>query len=137
MSTLTDKQVKALNDFSRTHPHLARVFGYLASDSNEGLGDALNDGGDGASGVSFYGIIVSDGTVTFKDDTLKFNGEQFYLSQDSAGNPVINIITSSGQTPYFIPSNEVFIVEDNKQVLHHRSIITDGQIIINGDLIEV
>ena len=197
MSVLTSDQVKALNAFSRTHPHLAKVFGYTVDSDKEGLGDALNDGGagDGSSGgPGFYGITVShsddslsfrgittikvnvsnfyltqnfpntdevqlnfrgssdgggtveitfkDGTHTFTDDTVSFNHSQFYLTQDSAGNPEVNIIfpetaLSSGQTPYFIQNGEIFTVEENKQVLHHRSIITDGQIIINGDLIEV
>lgn len=53
MSTLTQEQVDALNNFARTHPHLARVFDYLASGTKEGLGTALNDGdSDSSSGGS-------------------------------------------------------------------------------------
>lgn len=44
MSVLTQEQVDALNNFARTHPHLAKIFDYLASGTKEGLGDALNDG---------------------------------------------------------------------------------------------
>lgn len=52
MSVLTQEQIDALNAFSRTHPHLAKVFGYTVTDSNEGLGDALNDEGSGLSDES-------------------------------------------------------------------------------------
>jgi len=42
MAHLTDEQVEALNHFSRTHPHLAKVFGYTVASDKEGLGTALN-----------------------------------------------------------------------------------------------
>lgn len=211
MSVLTQEQIQALNAFARTHPHLARTFDYTSSGTKEGLGDALNDPGSdlhfnpdhfyltqdssghtvvnliniGGSGGGITGVIFSDGTHTITDDTLNFNPSQFYLTQDSSGNPVVNVISTTGsagitsvtfkdgthsfsddtvsfngsqfyltqdsagnpevnlvdvpfdQTPYEILAGERFTVKARRQVLIHRSIITAGEIVIDGDLIEV
>jgi len=93
----------------------------------------LSQGGSGT-------VTFKDGIHSFPDDTLNFSGDQFYLTTDSAGNPSVNVkfpVIITGQTPYFIPADETFIVEENKQVLYHRPIEVDGEIIIDGDLIQV
>jgi len=41
------------------------------------------------------------------------------------------------QTPYYLASNEVFTVKENKQVLFARQIEVDGTLNVVGDLIQV
>ena len=60
-----------------------------------------NGGGDvsvaitgGAANPGFYGIFVreSDGNPpTFKNDTLTFNSDSFYLTSNSVGKPIVNL----------------------------------------------
>jgi len=107
---------------------------YLTKDSE---GNPLVNLKDEVDDVGVSSITFKDGTHIFTDDTLNFNGSQFYLTTDSAGNPSVNVIIPSSQTPYHILGGESFTVEDKKQVLIHRSIITDGALIVDGDLIEV
>jgi hypothetical protein len=77
MSVLTQEQVDALNAFARTHPHLAKVFDYLASGTKEGLGTALNDD------VSRITVGETDGSPLFSGiGTITFNNESFYVTQN-------------------------------------------------------
>lgn len=66
--------------------------------------EIASTGGGGSGDGGFYGIILKDGPTVMRDDTINFNENDFYLTENS-GKPVLNlgkriddIVASSGQT---------------------------------------
>lgn len=61
------------------------------------------------------------------------------ISTDGAGN--LSFITpaagGAGQMPYYIPTGESYTVEENKQGLFSIPITIDGDLIVNGLLVQV
>lgn len=47
--------------------------------------------GSSAGGGGFYGVIFRDGDTVFRDDTLRFNANEFYLT-DEGGKPQVNLL---------------------------------------------
>ena len=89
---LTDDQKLALNDWARTEPSLRRAFKYTSSEgvpgsSSDGLGDRL-----AANPPVDSEITVTDGSNTHLTDTVNFNKDDFYLSTNLKGEPVVNRI---------------------------------------------
>ncbi len=71
--------------------------------------------------------------------TLKFNPSAItdgqYIKRD--GNDFVGASGASGQTPYFIDTDQTFTVEANCQVLFKLPITVDGTLTVDGYLIEV
>lgn len=61
------------------------------------------------------------------------------LSTDGAGNLSFTTVSSGGggQMPYYIPSGETYTVEENKQGLFAVPITIDGDLVVNGLLVQV
>lgn len=62
----------------------------------------------------------------------------FVLTTDGAGNLAWVAPGGAGeQTPYYLGPTETFTVYPNKQVLFSREITVDGELNVDGDLIQV
>ena len=54
----------------------------------------------------FYGVIFKDGVHTFRDDTIRFNQNEFYLT-DENGKPQLNLIQQPTDTSLFALRSEL------------------------------
>ena len=59
------------------------------------------------------------------------------LQNDGTGNLSWVAVGAADQTPYYIPVGQTFTVFANKQVLFAREITVDGELVVDGDLIDV
>lgn len=59
------------------------------------------------------------------------------LSTDGAGNLSFTTVSGGGQMPYYIPTGETYTVEENKQGLFAIPITIDGDLVVNGLLVQV
>jgi hypothetical protein len=61
-----------------------------------------------------------------------------FITTDGNGNLSFTTFTGGGgQMPYYIPSGETYTVEENKQGLFAVPITVDGDLVINGLLVQV
>lgn len=119
MSSLTDEQVKALNEWARTQPALRRVFPYTQGSNVDalGLGTALDSGAE----TSTIDVKESDGNPpTFDTDTLIFSSEAFYLTPNSAGKPTVNFRPSAGGVSDTLPGFYGIVVRESDLTYTHR-----------------
>jgi hypothetical protein len=89
--------------------------------------------------VIIVGFAVSTQVMSlFLQGSILNTAEDF--SEDDAYLPITKQAAEDlggGQTPFYVPVDEEFVVEENKQVLWAEPIVVDGVLTVDGILIEV
>ena len=60
-----------------------------------------------------------------------------YLQNDGAGNLSWNSSATDSTVPYYIPVGQTFTVNENRQALFNIPITIDGDLVVDGLLVEV
>ena len=108
----------------------------LTSNSGSGIISTPNNLNLQVNGTTNSLTLNANGSWAIGSTSSTGTTGQILTSQGSTTSPIW-ANASGGQTPFYIPSGDTFTVSENSQVLFKEAITIDGDIILDGDLLDV